>query len=277
MDPRPPLSQLVLPATSVADDLGFVALADMATAAAECEYRLIGGHMLTMLVARWQLGAEMYRETLDTDLGIPPTVAADPAVVDNLLALQYEQTAGDRFERKVSDLAQAVPDREATAVIDVLVPSYTSRARKNRRHGDRLVVTEALGLATALQRPAIEMSVVMHRLDGEILEAELLVPDEVSALTLKAFATTVRSKSTDVVDIWRCLEVAYAAGVRSGEFDRGEPLEAASIVRLLFRNRQGHGIRALTDQMKLSSEGADARFTRLRALIDRVLGPGETT
>ena len=82
MDPRPPLSRIVLPATSVADDLGFVALADMATAAAGREYRLIGGHMLTMLVARWQLGAGLYRETLDTDLGIPPTVAADPAVVD---------------------------------------------------------------------------------------------------------------------------------------------------------------------------------------------------
>jgi hypothetical protein len=276
VDARPPLSRIVLPATSVADDLGFVALADMATAAAGREYRLIGGHMLTMLVARWQLGAGLYRETLDTDLGIPPTVAADPAVVDNLLALHYEQTAGDRFERKVSDLAQAVPDREATAAIDVLVPSYTSRARQNRRHGDRLVVTEALGLATALQRPAIEMSVVMHRLDGEILEAELLVPDEVSALTLKAFATTARNRPTDIVDIWRCLEVAYAAGSGPGEFDAGEPLEAASIVRSLFRNRRGDGIRALTDQLQLSTAGADARFTRLRALIDRVLGPNET-
>jgi hypothetical protein len=277
VDARPPLSQLVLPATSVADDLGFVALADMATAAAGREYRLIGGHMLTMLVARWQLGAGLYRETLDTDLGIPPTVAADPAVVDNLLALHYEQTAGDRFERKVSDLAQAVPDREATAAIDVLVPSYTSRARQNRRHGDRLIVTEALGLATALQRPAIEMSVVMRRLDGEILKAELLVPDEVSALTLKAFATTARNRPTDIVDIWRCLEVAYAAGSGPGELDAGEPLEAASIVRSLFRNRRGDGIRALTDQLQLSTAGADARFTRLRALIDRVLGPNETT
>ena len=277
MDARPPLNEIVLPATSVADDLGFVALADMAAAAAGREYRLIGGHMLTMLIARWQLGAELYRETLDTDLGIPPTVAADPAVVDNLLALGYEQTAGDRFERKMSVFAQATPDREATATIDVLVPSYTSRARQNRRHGDRLVVTEALGLATALRRPAIGMSVVMHRLDGEILEAELLVPDEVSALTVKAFATTVRRKATDVVDVWRCLEIANAAGCSPAEFDAGEPLTAASIVRSQFRERRGDGMRALTDQLQLSTSRADARFIRLRALIDRVLGPDATT
>ena len=34
-------------------------------------YRIVGGHMVTMLVARWQLGATLYRET-----GPAPTAAA---------------------------------------------------------------------------------------------------------------------------------------------------------------------------------------------------------
>jgi len=61
-----PLSTLALGATSVADDLGYVALHDLAVALEDvtADYRVIGGHMVTMLAARWQLGASLYRETL---------------------------------------------------------------------------------------------------------------------------------------------------------------------------------------------------------------------
>ena len=57
-----PLSSLTLGAASVADDLGYVALSDLALAreniTADC--RVIGGHMVTVLAARWQLGHELY-------------------------------------------------------------------------------------------------------------------------------------------------------------------------------------------------------------------------
>jgi hypothetical protein len=54
-----PLNRLVLGAASVADDLGYVALADLGRALGPdvgTNYRVIGGHMVTALVARWQLG-----------------------------------------------------------------------------------------------------------------------------------------------------------------------------------------------------------------------------
>jgi hypothetical protein len=59
MTTDPPLSRLVLAATSVADDLGYVALSDLSNALESegCDYRVIGGHMVTALVARWSLGA----------------------------------------------------------------------------------------------------------------------------------------------------------------------------------------------------------------------------
>jgi hypothetical protein len=68
----PPLTTLVLSAASVADDLGYVALADLAHALGEvtADYRIIGGDMVTVLAARWQLGAGLYRETGDVDLGV---------------------------------------------------------------------------------------------------------------------------------------------------------------------------------------------------------------
>lgn len=277
MDHQPPLNSLVLQATSVADDVGFVALADMATGAASSEYRLIGGHMLTMLVARWRLGVELDRQTVDTDIGIPLSVAEDSAVVDNLLELGYEQTAGDRFERPIADHGAHRSGSGMKATIDVLVPSFTSRARPNRKFGERLVVTEVLGLSTALKRPAFIANVELHRLNGELLETVLKVSDEVSALTLKAFATRVRAKATDLVDVWRCLEIANTAACSPADFDETpESSEAAEIVRSLFRDRQGRSMQLLINELQLSEQAADTRFTRIRALTDRVIGLGQT-
>jgi hypothetical protein len=49
-----PLSKLVLSAASVADDVGYAALADLAHVLGEvtADYRIIGRHMVTMLAAR---------------------------------------------------------------------------------------------------------------------------------------------------------------------------------------------------------------------------------
>jgi hypothetical protein len=81
-----PLTRLALGAASVADDLGYVALSDLARALADipADFRVIGGHMVTVLGARWRLGHELYRETGDVDLGITPIVARDHHVVGRL-------------------------------------------------------------------------------------------------------------------------------------------------------------------------------------------------
>jgi hypothetical protein len=73
-----PLIELVLQAASVADDLGFVALADAATACAGTDALVIGGHMVQLHVYRWGLGAELYRQTQDVDLGVPRLAAMGP-------------------------------------------------------------------------------------------------------------------------------------------------------------------------------------------------------
>jgi hypothetical protein len=97
--------------------------------------------------------------------------------------------------------------------------------------------------------------------------------DEVSALVLKSLATTVRSKNTDITDIWRCLEIALAAGLRPADFTRGVRVETAEVIRSLFGSRRGAAVAALAAEQRLSAEATDARFTRIQALIARVLGP----
>ena len=90
-----PLTGLALAASSVADDLGYVAMSDLAKALGDlaADYRVIGGHMVTMLAARWQLGAGLYRETGDLDLGVPPIVARDKGVVRRIKDASYLQVA----------------------------------------------------------------------------------------------------------------------------------------------------------------------------------------
>jgi hypothetical protein len=61
--------------------------------------------------------------------------------------------------------------------------------------------------------PPVSIALELRRLNGQALHCELPFADEVSALVLKAFATNVRVKDTDIGDIWRRLEIANAAGL----------------------------------------------------------------
>jgi hypothetical protein len=159
------------------------------------------------------------------------------------------------------------------AVIDVLVPAYRSRARQNVKVGPDLITTEVPGLQLALARAPVELALDLRRLNGDLLGVGLLFPDEVSALTLKAFATSVRIKPTDIIDIWRCLEICFAAGVKPAPFSRGAGAQGAAIIRALFDRQDGPGMRALIDQQRLSKDSAQQRFTRIRALTARLLPP----
>lgn len=125
----------------------------------------------------------------------------------------------------------------------------------------------------ALARAPVTIALELRRLNGEILQCELPFPDEVSALALKSLATTVRSKDTDTADVWRCLEIAFAAGLTPADFSRGVRAEAAAVIRSLFGRRRGAPVTALAAEQRLSAEATDARFTRIRALIAHVLGP----
>jgi hypothetical protein len=278
MAARPPLTSLALSASSVADDLGYVALNDLAGALRDiaAEYRVIGGHMVTVLAARWQLGASLYRETGDVDLGVPPVVVRDHHLVGRLKDLRYVQVAGNRFARGLSDIPAGMRDgtysRDPMALIDILVPAYTNRPRENVRVGDDLFTTEVPGLDLAIARPPVTIALELRRLNGQRLRCDLPFADEMSAVVLKGLATRVRFKDTDIADVWRCLEIALAAGLGPEDFACGARKDSAEVIRALFSSRHGAPMATLAAGQRLSAAAASERFTRIRALIARVLG-----
>ena len=65
----------------------------------------------------------------------------------------------------------------------------------------------------------------------------------------------------------------YRAGVGPENFASGARADSAEVIRSLFNNSRNAPMIALTSGRPLPAEAADARLTRIRALIARVLGP----
>lgn len=256
-----PLNRLSLVSVSRAQDLAFVALADVARATHGLnDVRLIGGQMITLQAYRWGLGAELFRESKDADIGITEAIARDEGIVARLEAVDYRQRRGGEFVRVLEQESEDSGD-SLEATIDVLVPARTSRARESRRVSKDLVTSEVPGLTTALRRPAVGVAVSMTSLDGTMLEANIALPDEVSTVVLRAFAWQKRLSDTDAEDIWRSLEIAFAAGVSPTDFQTHEEKAAVSIITAAFERDSGG-----------ASKPLGARIGRARALKSRVLG-----
>lgn len=168
---------------------------------------------------------------------------------------------GNRWERPI--------DATRVASVDLLIPTYRSRARDTVRVGD-VVTTEVPGLAEALRRPGIEADVEIVLTDGATVEAHVLIPDAASTLGLKAWARTVRQESRDAEDLWRCLEIALADGVTAETLNDDATL--AQIVPILGRELGpgGASLDVITAGVT-DAEGARRR-TRIRALLAAVAG-----
>jgi hypothetical protein len=251
-------SRLLLASTSRAQDSGFLALADVASIAADLgvEYRVVGGHMVSLLVAHFGVPGLPDRETADADFGAHFEVVGDPRLPAALVDRGYVAVAGNRFERQVDEL---------TIAIDVLAPSYTGRHETSQQHGE-LYVDEIPGLSYALSQPGISLAIEAVLTDGTELAIAITVAAPVPALCLKALAYTSRYAAKDALDIWRLLEVARATDAAAGGWpDAVEARDAAAALRRHFLERTAAGVRDVTRDK--------ATQTRVRALVQELLGP----
>jgi hypothetical protein len=223
-------------------------------------HRLIGGVAVMLHVNRLRLDLPL-RATADADFGVPPHVLRKPELIDALESLGYRKAAGNRWERPV--------DHRRVAAVDLLVPSYRSRARDTVRVGS-VVTTEVPGLAEALRRPGVALDVDLKLTTGETLECPVLLPDAVAMVALKTLVRTVRAESRDVEDLWRCLEIAARDGVQPIDFDETETLRAVRSALWRELGPRGTALDQLT--AGLQDEPA-ARFrTRVRALLNETIG-----
>jgi hypothetical protein len=245
-------------------DGGFTAIAGVAAAMAASgtaeQHRLIGGVAVMLNVQRLALDIPL-RATGDADFGVPPHVLRAPELVDAIEAMGYAKVAGNRWERPIDD--------RRVATVDLLVPTYRSRARNTVTVGS-VVTTEVPGLAEALRRPAVTVDVEMVLTDHSTLSTTVTLPDAVGMLALKAMVRTVRTEGRDAEDLWRCLEVAAADGVEPAILDSSELLRRVREILWHELSPDGPALGVLTAD--LQDDPAARLRTRIRALLAETIG-----
>ena len=271
MDPALPLTRLVLQADSVAQDLAFVALRDLEQLffrAQEPQAVLIGGQMVTLHAYRWGLGAELYRESRDADTGVTLVGLRDESLLPRIEQLGYSRTSGNMFERPVRDIPVDTSKGDApVAQVELLAPAFTSRARENVRVG-AFAVTEVPGLAIAMRATAA-IRLRLIRLNGEAADIQVVLPDEVGCVILRAHVWGMRLQDRDAVDVWRALEIARRAGMGPDAF-RGPAQAAGEIIRSAFGSTAAPGVQAVMAGRTLVPSAPNP--ARIVALVRAVVG-----
>ena len=186
---------------SNAANLGYRALADIAKAAVGLdheEYRIVGGHMVQLLLHVYPTEAALQRTTADADAGIKHATAAGQALHGRLLDQGYEEAKGNHYIRR---------DKDQQTEIDLLVPrSGTSKTEiLNGRRFDAIP-----GLGFALNSTSyLTVDATVHLYEGGDLRFTVPVPDVEAALILKALAWKSRKADKDLADISTLMEIVH--------------------------------------------------------------------
>jgi len=240
---------------SLATDGGYVAIADMARLLDGRNHRLIGG--IAVMIHLQRLGSDLpLRATGDADFGIPLTLLRDDALlVDLIEGSGYRKVAGNRWARDV--------DHRRRAVIDLLIPGYTTRLRSSHQVGS-VNSTEVPGLSEALRRRPVEISAVMHLTDGTRIHATIQIPDVIAMLVLKARVRSVRDETRDAEDVWRCLELV---NIEPGTQVAADDPDLIEILPILRAEVGSGGLSLPAIVAGVAEEEAQRRRTRLLALL----------
>ena len=257
-------SRLSIASLSGAMDGGYIAIADVSRALHELgqlgRSRLIGGAAVALHQQRLGLDIPI-RATGDADFGVPPVLLRESGLVAAIEAHGYRKIAGNRWERPIDD--------SRMATVDLLVPTYQTRARNTVKVGD-VVTTEVPGLAEALRRTGHQVELDIALTDGDTVPATVVIPDAIALLALKVWARTVRNEDRDAEDLWRCLEIAHADGVTATMIDEVPGFDTVS--RILAREFGPAGPATAAICRGLNDSQMAVRRTRIRALLSAVAG-----
>jgi hypothetical protein len=201
------------------------------------------------------------RMTGDADFGVPLHILQNGQLVMALEAVGYRKVMGNRWERRL--------DESRVASTDLLIAAYTSRPRHTRSVGD-VVTTEVPGLAEAFLQPGVDLDAVFRLSTGEQLTASITLPDAMSMVLLKLGARRVRSEDRDATDLLRCLEIAYADGVRAEAFQSMPDSDA--LRAQLVSDLTGTGSALAAINRDGSTAAARQTEIRIQALLATVAG-----
>lgn len=192
------MTNIVVDSMSNASDRGYRALADLAEAAQGLDYRVVGGHMVQLLLYVYPTELAVRRGTSDADGGINHMTAAGLSLHESLLNRGYSARSGNHYVRNTQNELMEV---------DLLVPGSPGPGRTELLGGRTFDAIP--GLALALAAPAIELTVKARLLAGGEVEFTVPIPGIEIALIMKAMAMATRDAAKDLTDLCSLLEMAH--------------------------------------------------------------------
>lgn len=184
------MPEIYIASTSPEDDAAFIALEDISRLLTqEDDGCIIGGHMISLLGARYPSPGLVDRHTGDADAGIPVELAQSGGLHDRLVAAGYEPNAGNRY-LMLGDGPQPT--------IDLIAPGWLPEFG-SEVFGERAFDTMP-GLPLALTFP-LTLDVVATMRDGSERAFPTRVPTVEAAIVLKAITWGLRLKHSDAVDL----------------------------------------------------------------------------
>lgn len=186
---------------SNASDLGYRALADVAAAGIDpATYRIVGGHMVQLLIHVYPTPEATERSTADADAGIKQATAVGQDWHEHLLARGYTDTSGNHYVRK--------DDQGGEIIVDLLVPrDSVGRVETQIINGRGFDAVPGLAFALIQDPILVEAKVLLQ--NGADFVFSVPVPDVEAALVLKALAWRYRSSDKDLMDISSLLEITH--------------------------------------------------------------------
>lgn len=214
----------VAPCTSNADDLAFESLSDAVRVTEGMPgARVVGGHMVGLLLTAFPVPGLSARRTTDADTGLSTAIAASGDVADRLLELGYERVDGSRFVRD-------------GRTIDLLVEVAGSTFKPLSFDGGQLDGAPGLDLAIVTDPIEIDTTVVFS--DGHDEQLRVRVPTVEWATVIKAYAAGSRFAAKDFADLHHLLEIRQQHGrdaIGGWKLDAepatGRRLDAARVLR----------------------------------------------
>lgn len=200
------MTAITVISTSNAADLGYRALADVAAASegiSPADYRIVGGHMVQLLIHAYPTPGATERSTADADAGINEAVAAGQSLHNQLLARGYEASKGNHYIRTNDD--------GGLLEVDLLIP-HDGVGRPMKRatqvNGRGFDAIPGLKFALATTPLLVEVKVLLFGKKEDLIFT-VPVPDVEAALVLKALAWKSRATDKDLADISSLLEIAH--------------------------------------------------------------------
>lgn len=189
-------------ALSNADSLGYLGQQAVADAAGEADYRIVGGHMVRLLLQVYPSPAATLRSTLDADAAVGDVEVVAP-LSKGLLAQDFVKEGGNVFVKML--------DADQRVEINLLL------ARRGRSQGIRPEDVPGIGqvdslpeLSFVLASPGLLVAVTAELRNGEVIEYTIRIPDVEAAVVLKAHSWRGRRSENDLADLHSLLEIRDA-------------------------------------------------------------------